>query len=63
MPTMPVGYRQADSVNRVHASGIDVVELLFRAVLMLVDWLVRSVNRSREARLWELPVRRAAVLP
>ena len=32
----------------------DLVELLFSAVLMLVDWLVGSVSRSREARLWEL---------
>ena len=35
---------------------IDLVELLFSAVLMLVDWLVSLVSRSREARLWELPV-------
>ena len=34
---------------------LDLVELLFNAVLMLVDWLVGSVSRSREARLWELP--------
>ena len=34
---------------------IDLVELLFSAILMLVDWLVGSVSRSREARLWELP--------
>ena len=33
---------------------VDLVELLFSAVLMLVDWLVGSVSRSREARLWEL---------
>ena len=33
---------------------LDLVELLFSAVLMLVDWLVGSVSRSREARLWEL---------
>jgi hypothetical protein len=26
---------------------LDLVELLFSAVLMLVDWLVRSVSRSR----------------
>ena len=34
---------------------LDLVESLFSAVLMLVDWLVASVSRSREARLWELP--------
>jgi hypothetical protein len=34
---------------------LDLVELLFSAVLMLVGWLVGSVSRSREARLWELP--------
>jgi hypothetical protein len=34
---------------------LDLVELLFNAVLMLVDWLVGFVSRSREARLWELP--------
>ena len=34
---------------------IDLVELLFSAVLMLVDWLVGSVSRSSEARLCELP--------
>ena len=31
------------------------MELLFSAVLMLVDWLVGSVSRSGEARLWDLP--------
>src|SRR5258708_3745577 len=34
---------------------LDLVELLFSAVLMLVDWLVSSVSRSTEAMLWELP--------
>jgi hypothetical protein len=34
---------------------LNLVELLFNAVLMLVDLLVGSVSRSREARLWELP--------
>jgi hypothetical protein len=33
----------------------DLVELLFNAVLMLVDWLVGSESRSKEARLRELP--------
>ena len=28
---------------------------MFSAVLMLVDWLVGFVSRSREARPWELP--------
>jgi hypothetical protein len=34
---------------------LDLVELLFSAVLMLVDLVSWFCSRSREARLWELP--------
>jgi len=53
---------QQSAKQRISSSEIatvpgtfDLVELLFSAVLMLVDWLVGFVSRSREARLWELP--------
>jgi hypothetical protein len=41
--------------NCYRSRTVDLVELLFSAVLMLVDFLVGSVSSSREARLWELP--------
>src|ERR1700736_2321242 len=42
--------------RRISSSEIATVPgAAFSAVLLLVDWLVGSVSRSREARLWELP--------
>src|SRR5260221_6745240 len=52
-----LGAKRRNSSSEIAAvpRTLDLVELLFSAVLMLVDWLVDSVGRSREARLWELP--------
>src|SRR6266478_6528694 len=49
-----IGVAQALGIATVPRT-VDLMELLFKAVLMLVDWLVGSVSRSREARLCELP--------
>src|SRR5260370_39960948 len=53
--TLGAKRRISSSENATVPGTVDLVELLFSAVLMLVDWLVGSVSRSREARLWELP--------
>ena len=52
--TLGAKRRNSSSEIATVPGTIDLVELLFSAVLMLVDWLVGSVSRSREARLWEL---------
>ena len=53
--TLGAERRNSSSEIATVPGTVDLVELLFSAVFMLVDWLVGSVSRSREARLWELP--------
>ena len=53
--TLGAKRRNSSSEIATVPGTVDLVELLFSAVLMLVDWLVGFVSRSREARLWELP--------
>jgi hypothetical protein len=53
--TLGAKRRNSSSEIATVPGTVDLVELLFNAVLMLVDWLVGSVSRSKEARLWELP--------
>ena len=53
--TLGAKRRNSSSEIATVPGTVDLVELLLIAVLMLVDWLVGFVSRSREARLWELP--------